>query len=126
MAKSSSRRSKTAKPVYEPEPSPRVPPSSPSFSPMDDTSDISEIRLEAYGYSASHPWSPTQSDVLDTEINVSCQWEDCGKVFTHLPTFRHHIHNGKFWLVLGVCLRSPKLREGTTNIWQTAPGCFAH
>jgi hypothetical protein len=42
-----------------------------------------------------------QSGPLDTNDSVTCQWEDCGKVFTHLPTLIHHIHNGKFRLVLG-------------------------
>jgi len=41
----------------------------------------------------SHPGSPTQSGASDTEDSVTCQWEDCGKVFTHLPTLIHHIHN---------------------------------
>jgi len=56
-----------------------------SDSSMEDASNISEIQPEAY---ASHPGSPTQS-----EDSVTCQWEDCGKVFTHLPTLIHHIHN---------------------------------
>ena len=105
MAKSSSRRSKNVQPVQEPKPSPKAPSLSPSSSSMEDASNISEIQPEAYGYSASHPGSPTQSGVLDTEDSVTCQWEDCGKVFTHLPTLIHHIHNGKFLLVLG-CMPS--------------------
>lgn len=101
MAKSSSRRSKNVQPVQEPKPSPKEPSLSPSSSSMEDASNISEIQPEVYGYSASHPGSPTQSGALDTEDSVTCQWEDCGKVFTHLPTLIHHIHNGKFLLVLG-------------------------
>ena len=96
MAKSSSRRSKNVQPIQEPKPSPKAPSLSPSSSSMEDASNISEIQPEAYGYSASHPGSPTQSGVFDTEDSVTCQWEDCGKVFTHLPTLIHHIHNGKF------------------------------
>ena len=26
---------------------------------------------------------------------MTCQWEDCGKVFNHLPTLIEHIHNGE-------------------------------
>ena len=26
---------------------------------------------------------------------MTCQWEDCGKVFSHLPTLIEHIHNGE-------------------------------
>jgi hypothetical protein len=108
MAKSSSRRSKNVQPVPEPKPSPKAPSLSPSSSSMEDASN-SEIQPEAYRYSASHPGSPAQSGVLDTEDSVTCQWEDCGKVFTHLPTLILHIHNGEFYLVLG-CV--PSVAEG--------------
>ena len=126
MAKST-RRSKNVHPVQEPKPSPKSPSLSPSSSSMEDASNISEIQPEVYGYSASHPGSPTQSGALDTEDSVTCQWEDCGKVFTHLPTLIHHIHNGKFSLVLGgVCLRPRKLKRGSQHLADTSPGCFAH
>ena len=46
--------------------------------------------------------SLSQSWALNKEDNVSCQWEDCGEVFAHLASLIHHIHNGKFLLVLGV------------------------
>ena len=46
--------------------------------------------------------SPSQSWALNTEHSASCEWEDCGEVFTHRATLIHHIHNGKFSLVLGV------------------------
>lgn len=26
---------------------------------------------------------------------MACQWEECGKVFDHLPTLIDHIHNGE-------------------------------
>ncbi len=29
------------------------------------------------------------------EDSVTCQWEECGIVFTHLPTLIDHIHNGE-------------------------------
>jgi hypothetical protein len=102
MAKS---RSKNVQRIQERKPSPKAPSLSPSSSSMEDASNISEMQPEAYGHSASHPGSPMQSGALDTEDSVTCQWEDCGKVFTHLPTLIHHIHNGKFFLVLG-CMPS--------------------
>ena len=66
--------------------------------------------------------SPAQSWTLNAEDRVSCQWEDCGEVFTHLATLIHHIHNRKFLLVLGVYAfrhRSWKLRSGGEHFWQT-------
>ena len=101
MAKASSRRSKNVQPTQEPKPSPKAPSPSPSLSDssIEDASNVSEIQPDAsYGYSASHPGSPMRSGALDTEDSVTCQWEDCGKVFTHLPTLINHIHNGKFLL----------------------------
>ena len=113
MAKST-RRSKNVHPVQEPKPSPlaKAPSLSPSSSSMEDASNISEMQPEVYGYSASHPGSPTQSGALDTEDSVTCQWEDCGKVFTHLPTLIHHIHNGKFLLVLGCMPSVAEINKG--------------
>lgn len=32
---------------------------------------------------------------------MTCQWEDCGKVFSHLPTLIEHIHNGELYFNLG-------------------------
>ncbi|KAF8804010.1 hypothetical protein BYT27DRAFT_6705470 [Phlegmacium glaucopus] len=96
MAKASSRRSKNVQPVQEPKPSPKAISSSPwlSDSSMEDASNISEAQPEAsHGPSASRPGSPMQSGALDPEDSVTCQWEDCGKVFTHLPTLIDHIHN---------------------------------
>jgi len=95
MAKTS-RRSKNVQPTQELKPSPKVPSPSPSLSDssMEDASNFSEVQPEAsYGHSASRPGSPMQSGPLDPEDSVTCQWEDCGKVFTHLPTLIHHIHN---------------------------------
>ncbi|KAK7681769.1 hypothetical protein QCA50_015116 [Cerrena zonata] len=50
------------------------------------------------GPSVSRPGSPTQVDVsmqeeVFSEDTMSCQWEECGKVFNHLPTLIEHIHN---------------------------------
>ncbi|ESK95414.1 zinc finger protein [Moniliophthora roreri MCA 2997] len=53
----------------------------------------------ANGYppSASRPSSPLgskqQQEIIDTEDTVTCQWDNCGIVFTHLPTLIDHIHN---------------------------------
>jgi len=109
MAKTSSRRSKNVQPVQESKPSPKALSPSPSLSDssIDDASSVSEAQLEAsHGFSASRPGSPMQSG--DPEDSVTCQWEDCGKVFTHLPTLIDHIHNGKFSTCVRyiICLRS--------------------
>jgi len=31
---------------------------------------------------------------MDTDDSVTCLWDDCGKVYTHLPTLVEHIHEG--------------------------------
>ena len=65
-------------------------------SSMEDASNISQMQSETY--STSHSGSPTQLGALIMEDSVSCQWEDCGEVFTHdLATLIHHIHNGEFF-----------------------------
>ena len=98
-------------------------------SSMEDTSNISEIQSEIYGYSASHSESPTQSWVLNTDSkdSVSCQWEDCGEVFTHRGALIHHVHNGKFLLVLGC---TPSVTEvekwRPTFLADASPGYFVH
>lgn len=60
---------------------------------LSDSSDIdaaSNVDEEARSTLAG---SPMQVE-LDQEDSVTCQWEDCGVVFTHLPTLIGHIHNG--------------------------------
>ena len=98
MAKAS-RRSKNVQSTQELKPSPKVSPPL-SDSSMEDASNFSEVQPEAsYRHSASHPGSPMQSGPLDPEdivTSTTCQWEGYGKVFTHLPTLVHHIHNGGF------------------------------
>jgi len=32
----------------------------------------------------------------DPEDSVTCEWGDCGSVFTHLPSLVDHIHNGEY------------------------------
>jgi len=66
---------------------------------------MSEIHQEgSYGVSASRPGSPSHlqlnAEGLETNDVVTCQWEDCGVVFTHLPTLIAHIHNGTQWLYI--------------------------
>ncbi|KAK7036730.1 hypothetical protein VNI00_011395 [Paramarasmius palmivorus] len=62
-------------------------------------SDLHPQNDYANGYprSASRPGSPTasrqQQETIDTEDTVTCQWDNCGIVFTHLPTLIEHIHN---------------------------------
>jgi hypothetical protein len=53
--------------------------------------------------SGSRGGSPANSDddedlggveVLEPVDSVICQWENCGRPFSHLPTLINHIHNG--------------------------------
>lgn len=50
--------------------------------------------------SASRPASPMPAEgqfhINDGNDTVTCQWEECGKVFDHLPSLIDHIHNGGF------------------------------
>ncbi|KAK1222279.1 hypothetical protein PQX77_014912 [Marasmius sp. AFHP31] len=36
-----------------------------------------------------------QDELIDSEDTVTCLWDNCGVVFTHLPTLIEHIHNGE-------------------------------
>ena len=36
-----------------------------------------------------------QDELIDSEDTVTCLWDNCGVVFTHLPTLIDHIHNGE-------------------------------
>ena len=118
MTKSSSLRSKSLQPAQESRPSLSLSPSSSSME--GGASNISEIQLEIYGYSASHPSLPTRSGALDGRDSHTCLWEDCGRVFAYhdLLTLIHHIHNGKFFLVLG-CMPSVAEVDGGQHFWQT-------
>ena len=82
---------------------------SPSLPSSTDTSDTSSDEEDSYGgeageygASASRPGSPVGTGGEgnmppdDQEADtMACQWEDCGKVFNHLPTLIDHIHNGE-------------------------------
>ena len=102
MAKGSARRPKNVHPdPAQPAVTLAVSPS-PSVSDSSDAEDISnmsELHPEgSYAVSASRPGSPAhpqfKAEELETNDVVTCQWEDCGVVFTHLPTLIAHIHNG--------------------------------
>jgi len=72
---------------------------SPSFSDSDDNVSTYTDQPDALGLSVSRPGSPSsRHDVQQdgdpaAEDSVVCQWEDCGIVFTHLPTLILHIHD---------------------------------
>ena len=88
-----------ARSVYSPSPSPSLR-SSTDFSDSSDEDIGSYGEAAEYGGSASRPGSPVTADasmaVEDQEADtMTCQWEDCGKVFNHLPTLIDHIHNGE-------------------------------
>ncbi|CAL1702694.1 unnamed protein product [Somion occarium] len=67
----------------------------------DSSSDMTarpESPSQYVGPSVSRPGSPSHADVqMQDEAfdddTMSCQWEECGKVFNHLPTLIDHIHN---------------------------------
>ncbi|KAF5319475.1 hypothetical protein D9619_008750 [Psilocybe cf. subviscida] len=96
------RKAKPAPPAPLPSPPAALPdaisPPSPSNSDSsgDDTgSNASDIHAEgSYDVSASRPGSPIHgAEGIETDDVVTCQWEDCGIVFDHLPTLIGHIHN---------------------------------
>ena len=35
---------------------------------------------------------------------ATCMWDDCGMVFTHLPTLIEHIHSGMHWRLSSSCV----------------------
>jgi hypothetical protein len=103
MAKGSHKRAKNVQPTSPPPSAAVVSPNSPSVSNSSGVEDFSDgdnqHPEDAYGASASRPASPSQNQPTaeDAEIEdaITCQWEECGVVFTHLPTLIDHIHNGK-------------------------------
>jgi hypothetical protein len=84
--------------------SPSLSPVSPSPS-LSDSSSEDDLQFDQEP-SVSRPGSPreggyangaaaaaTAGAVPDTDT-VTCLWEDCGVLFTHLPTLIEHIHKG--------------------------------
>lgn len=87
---------------------PRSP--SPVFSSSDRYSDSSSDA--AYPINGEHdemsrPGSPgaamegMQGGNVEVDT-MSCRWEECGKVFSHLPTMIEHIHNGALLRILPI------------------------
>lgn len=65
---------------------------------MDDSDDSeANNELDGLGPSVSRPNSPLGMISLPSPVTddvIKCLWEDCGIIFTHLPTLIDHIHNG--------------------------------
>lgn len=87
--------------MYSPAPAARS--LSPSFSQSslkyDDSSSESELGYapasaldETVGSPGPSSTAPTAEQGADT---VTCLWDDCGIVFTHLPTLIEHIHSNE-------------------------------
>lgn len=87
--------------MYSPAPAFRSP--SPSFSQSslkyDDDSSEGELGYapasapdETAGSPGPSSTAPAAEQVVDT---VTCLWDDCGIVFTHLPTLIEHIHSSE-------------------------------
>ncbi|KAF8883029.1 hypothetical protein BD779DRAFT_1541450 [Infundibulicybe gibba] len=91
-----------ARSAHSPSPSPISPslpsPSMSESSAEEDVSNVSE-QISSVGPSVSRPASPSASQTnvsqLDPteEDSVTCEWDDCGRVYTHLPSLIEHIHN---------------------------------
>ncbi|OSX62998.1 hypothetical protein POSPLADRAFT_1046351 [Postia placenta MAD-698-R-SB12] len=86
---------------YSPSPSPSLS-SSDHFSDSSDNDDLASYGGEVaeYSQSVSRPGSPgsgpTDAQGQDEEAEadtMTCQWEQCSKVFNHLPSLIEHIHN---------------------------------
>ncbi|KAI0314759.1 hypothetical protein OF83DRAFT_1063270 [Amylostereum chailletii] len=76
--------------MYSVSPSPG--PLSPSLSQSSDDDGPTAVDPEV-SLSASRQPSPEQTIDFDTDDTVTCQWGECGKVYSHLPTLIDHIHN---------------------------------
>ncbi|KAI0331560.1 hypothetical protein GY45DRAFT_1322152 [Cubamyces sp. BRFM 1775] len=86
-----------ARSQYSPSPSPSLPSSGGNSDSSTDEEFGSYAEGGEYGASASRPGSPAPAEAVmagdDQEADtMTCQWEDCGKVFNHLPTLIDHIH----------------------------------
>src|SRR5882762_3603109 len=73
---------------------------SPSFSESSDEDNASSLSEPLVGpYKCSPTGSPAPGDKDKSAKNaepdaVTCLWDDCGVIFTHLPTLITHIHDG--------------------------------
>ncbi|OCH84844.1 hypothetical protein OBBRIDRAFT_807948 [Obba rivulosa] len=86
--------------MYSPSPSPSLDEDGPNFSDSSSDDDLAPYGEPAeLGQSISRPGSPMQAegqlpDNPNAETDtMTCRWEDCDKVFNHLPTLIDHIHN---------------------------------
>ncbi|KAJ3566216.1 hypothetical protein NP233_g7139 [Leucocoprinus birnbaumii] len=77
---------------------PSVPPSPPRAAPDDDdTSSENPEEFSPLPNSRAGSQNPEEGDMDPVpEDSVTCLWDDCGIVFTHLPTLIDHIHNGEY------------------------------
>jgi hypothetical protein len=63
--------------------------------------------------------------------SVTCLWDNCGVVYTHLPTLIEHIHNGEFFFAYvematlwGYEVRLRSYRSSSYERVQPAPKIF--
>ncbi|KAF9240850.1 hypothetical protein BU15DRAFT_61181 [Melanogaster broomeanus] len=85
--------------MYSPSPGFRSP--SPSFSQSSfkydndsSESEIGDLAVLAPDEMAGHPGPSSAASTAEQGVDtVTCLWEDCGVVFTHLPTLIEHIHS---------------------------------
>jgi len=88
-----------ARSVYSPSPSPSLDSDRLSDSSGDDFASYGEPG--ELGSTISRPGSPGSAPQIDGQVQedeaevdtMTCLWEDCGKVFNHLPSLIDHIHN---------------------------------
>lgn len=84
--------------------SPFSPSPSPEFEPtyISDSSSDEDLPNNATengdAQSVSRPGSPmpVEGQTVDEEgpDTMKCQWEECNKIYNHLPSLIDHIHNG--------------------------------
>ena len=95
-------------PPYSPSPSPGIPSTHEiSSSSSSDDDFVYNGPGEVEPGSASRGGSPVPLEQPATgedegEDTIACQWEDCGRVFNHLPSLIDHIHNGMQQLQLSM------------------------
>ena len=62
-----------------------------------------EAMPPSYAHDGTAPVSRASSPeieyegAIDPDDIAKCEWENCGKVFDHLPTFIEHLHNGALY-----------------------------
>jgi hypothetical protein len=81
---------------------------SPAFSDSSEEEKVSLLseQQSGLGVSSSRLGSPSATQgaealnvdpaAVDIDDSATCLWDNCGKVYTHLPTLIEHIHNGEF------------------------------